>query len=73
MLTPNLLTLQGCYFWKDVAFWNIFSNDSIKAMVSFSLGLDILFFILPYGTRKIKLSWIKCLCHQKKSLGFDVA
>lgn len=54
MLTPNLLTLQGYYFWKDVAFWNNFSNDSIKTMVSFNLGLHISFFTLPYTTKKRK-------------------
>lgn len=34
MLTLNLLTLQDYYFWKDVAFWNNFSNVSIKSTVS---------------------------------------
>lgn len=74
MLTPNLLTLQGYYFWKDVAFWNNFSNDSIKTMVSFNLGFHISFFTLPDTTKKIKPGLGESVCVTKggkKSLNFD--
>lgn len=54
MLTLNLLTLQGYFFWKDVAFKHNFCNDSIKTMVSFNLGLRISFFTSPYTTKKIQ-------------------
>lgn len=37
MLTPTLPTWQGYYFWKDVVFWNNFSNILVKTELSFNI------------------------------------
>lgn len=56
MLTPTLPTWQGYYFWKDVVFWNNFSNILVKTKLSFNIKHACLHFHHVY-TELLSLFW----------------